>query len=287
MSGGGTGLFGDMLARIAESGRALIGTEEPKPLIDRAEALLASDGEVTGTARASTLLGAYDALGIDDRLAFLTALAERMAPDDTALGEAIAAYQADPTPEAARHLHVIAEPRSQELLRQLNRAPGGTHALVRMREDLIASLRERPDLQGLDDDFLHLFASWFNRGFLRLARIDWHTPAVILEKIIEYEAVHAIQDWGDLRRRVAAPDRALFAFFHPALKDEPLIFVEVALCREIPAAIGPILAEERDTLEPGQATTAVFYSISNCQKGLRRVSFGNLLIKQVVEELRA
>ncbi|MEL6773459.1 MAG: malonyl-CoA decarboxylase [Pseudomonadota bacterium] len=282
-----TGLLGDMLARIAESGRALIGAEEPKPLIDRAEALLASNGEVTGTARAQGLLEDYAALDLDARLAFLRALAERMATDETALAEAIAAYQADPGPAAARRLHVVSEPRSQELLRLLNRAPGGTRALVRMREDLLGILREEPGLSGLDADFQHLFGSWFNRGFLSLRRIDWDTPASILEKIIAYEAVHAITDWDDLRRRVAAPDRALFAFFHPALTDDPLIFVEVALTAEIPGAIGPILTDARDTVDPARATTAVFYSISNCQKGLRGISFGNFLIKQVVEDLRA
>ncbi|MEO0957597.1 MAG: malonyl-CoA decarboxylase [Pseudomonadota bacterium] len=281
-----TSLLSDMLARITETGRSLIGSEAQAPLADRAEALLASDGEVTGTARAQALLEDYRALGREERVAFLLDVADRFGPDIEAVRTACDAFLADPGPATARKLHDRAEPRSQELLRLLNRAPGGTLALVRMREDLLGALREEPELKGLDDDFRHLFASWFNRGFLQLRRIDWQTPAAILEKIIAYEAVHAIQDWDDLRRRVAAEDRQLYGFFHPALGDEPLVFVEIALCREIPDAIGPVLAKDRDTVSPARATTAVFYSISACQGGLKGVSFGNFLIKQVVEELR-
>ena len=143
----------------------------------------------------------------------------------------------------------------------------------------------RDDLGVIDSDFVHLFASWFNRGFLVLRRIDWSTPAIVLSKIIRYEAVHEIQDWDDLRRRIDPPDRRCYAFFHPALVDEPLIFVEVALTREIPGAIAPILSDKREPVEPERATTAVFYSITNCQRGLAGVSFGHFLIKQVVEEL--
>ena len=147
------------------------------------------------------------------------------------------------------------------------------------------ALAHRDDLKAVDNDFVHLFSSWFNRGFLVLRRIDWSTPAIILEKIIRYEAVHQIHDWNDLRRRIDPPDRRCFAFFHPALIDEPLIFVEVALERDIPGAIAPILADKREITEPEKARTAVFYSISNCQRGLAGVSFGSFLIKQVAEEL--
>jgi malonyl-CoA decarboxylase len=172
------------------------------------------------------------------------------------------------------------------VLRRLNLAPGNTLGLVRMREDLLDARETHPELAALDRDFVHLFASWFNRGFLMLRRIDWSSPAHILEKIIRYEAVHAIRSWDDLRRRIDLPDRRCYAFFHPALSDEPLIFVEVALTEEIPAAIEPILAESRAILPVEKARCAVFYSISNCQRGLSTISFGNFLIKQVVEELR-
>lgn len=177
------------------------------------------------------------------------------------------------------------EPPRQELVRRLNLAPGGTAALVHMREDLLRLLGAEPDLRAVDDDFAHLLGSWFNRDFLVLRRIDWSTPADILERIIRYEAVHAISDWDDLRRRVQPADRRCFGFFHPSMVDEPLVFVEVALTREIPASIQGLLAEDREVLPPERATTAVFYSISNCQPGLRGVSFDNFLIKQVVEEL--
>src|SRR3712207_2184790 len=154
-----------------------------------------------------------------------------------------------------------------------------------MREDLLRHGDGDPDLASVDDDLAHLLSSWFNRGFLVLRRIDWSTPADILERIIRYEAVHAIRDWDDLRRRVQPLDRRCFGFFHPSLVDEPLIFVEVALTREIPGSIQELLAEDSQVLPAEQATTAVFYSISNCQEGLRGISFGNFLIKQVVEEL--
>jgi malonyl-CoA decarboxylase len=154
-----------------------------------------------------------------------------------------------------------------------------------MRGQLLEVLARRDDLAALDADFAHLFSSWFNRGFLVMRRIDWSTPAVVLEKIIRYEAVHQIRDWDDLRARIDPPDRRCYAFFHPALVDEPLIFVEVALTRDIPAGIAPILAAKREPIEPDRATTAVFYSISNCQRGLAGVSFGSFLIKQVVAEV--
>jgi malonyl-CoA decarboxylase len=198
----------------------------------------------------------------------------------------LAAALDEPDDERIEMLHAASEPRRQELFRRLNLAPSGTAGLVRMREDMLGHLPAHPMLKAVDRDFNHLFASWFNRGFLVLRPINWSTPAIVLEKIIRYEAVHAITDWDDLRRRLDPPDRRCFAFFHPALADDPLIFVEVALTREIPAAVAPLLAPSRPPLSPGEATTAVFYSISNCQRGLAGVSFGNFLIKQVVEDLR-
>ncbi|MBE0704826.1 MAG: malonyl-CoA decarboxylase family protein, partial [Afipia sp.] len=153
-------------------------------------------------------------------------------------------------------------------------------------EDVVRHAVTNPELQPLDEDFLHLLSSWFNRGFLVLQSVDWNTPALVLEKIIRYEAVHAIKNWDDLRNRLAPPDRRCYGFFHPRLVDEPLIFVEVALTKEIPGAIAPLLEEARAPIDPQQATTAVFYSISNTQRGLGGISFGNFLIKQVVEDLK-
>jgi malonyl-CoA decarboxylase len=246
-------------------------------------------------ALARLILDRYAAFPIDERLAFLELVATEFGADHDAVDAAIAAYRAEPTRARLGLLHEAAEPRSQELIRRLNLARGGTLALVRMREDLFA-LRKRLKDRGaapdtidaavsLDSDFEHLFASWFNRGFLVLRPIDWSTPAHILEKIIRYEAVHEIADWDELRRRIEPTDRRCYAFFHPALLDEPLIFVEVALTNAIAPAIQPILADGREPVPARAATTAIFYSISNCQKGLAGVTFGNFLIKQVVEDL--
>jgi malonyl-CoA decarboxylase len=251
-----------------------------------AEGLLTERGEASGVVRARELLDAYTAAPADVKLQFLTLLAERFGADQKRIGEAITQYLADPGPELARELHETAEPRLQELLRRLNLAPGGTAVLVRMREDVLRHIPGHPELRRIDADFKHLFTSWFNRGFLVLRRVDWSTPASILEKIIQYEAVHEINGWSELRARLDPPDRKCFAFFHPTLVDEPLIFVEVALTRSIPEAIAPLLDASRIPIEPKRATTAVFYSISNCQAGLQGISFGNFLIKQVVEELR-
>ncbi|MGA7067389.1 MAG: malonyl-CoA decarboxylase, partial [Pseudolabrys sp.] len=233
------------------------------------------------------ILGRYTELTTGPRIAFFEALAERFGTDPARLEQAISSWRANPSDLTAAEVHAASEPRRQELFRRLNLAPGGTVALVRMREQLMDSLGHRQkDLAAVDADFIHLFSSWFNRGFLVLRHIDWSTPAIVLEKIIRYEAVHEIRGWDDLRRRIDPPDRRCYAFFHPALVDDPLIFVEVAVEREIPGAIAPILASGRQQfVEPDKARIAVFYSISNCQRGLTGVSFGNFLIKQVVEEI--
>jgi len=289
-----TSFFGELLQTIAERGRALIDRRRQRPgtaaqhsesLVDLCEELLSGRGEASGVALAREILARYSELTIGPRIAFFEALATRFGVDRARIDAAVESWRASPSDEAAAELHVGAEPRRQELFRRLNLGPGGTAALVAMREQLIDAMARRDDLGAVDADFVHLFSSWFNRGFLVLRRIDWSTPAVVLEKIIRYEAVHQIRDWHDLRARIDPPDRRCYAFFHPALVDEPLIFVEVALTREIPDAIAPILAGKRDSIDPDKATTAVFYSISNCQRGLAGVSFGHFLIKQVVAEI--
>ena len=281
------GILNDLLTRIAEAGRSLtLGSQaQGGDALALCERLVSGKGEATGLAIAQQVFDAYAKLDAQEQLVFFRQLKDRFDVDAESLDRAMAAWRRQ-GPTSARALHFASEPRSQELIRRLNRAPGGTRALVDMRADLLGASREDADLKPLDTDFQFLLASWFNRGFLELRHIDWSTSAEVLEKIIAYEAVHEITGWDDLRRRVAAPDRRLYGFFHPALTDDPLIFVEVALTAEIPDAIAPILAEEREPLDPAKATTAAFYSISNCQKGLRNISFGNFLIKQVVEELR-
>src|SRR3979409_2374234 len=235
---------------------------------------------------AREVLDHYRHLDDVSRLSFFEALVRNYGPDQARLARAIESWRAQPTDEDASDLHFASEPRRQELIRRLNRAPGGTSALVAMRADLLRALNGHKDLAALDRDVVHLLSSWFNRGFLVLRRIDWSTPANILEQIIRYEAVHEIRDWNDLRRRIDPIDRRCYAFFHPALADEPLIFVEVALTETIPPGIAPLLAEERQLVPIERARTAVFYSISNTQRGLGGISFGNFLIKQVAEELR-
>jgi malonyl-CoA decarboxylase len=287
--------FGELLQTISERGRALLDrgrdrrndqSARSESLVELCEDLLSGRGEASGTALAREIFGRYGELTTGPRIAFFEALAQRFGPDQTRLEGAVAAWSEKPGDATAAEVHAASEPRRQELFRRLNLAPGGTVALVQMREQLIDVLGHRDDLTAVDDDFIHLFSSWFNRGFLVLRRIDWSTPAIILEKIIRYEAVHAIHDWEDLRRRIDPPDRHCYAFFHPALVDDPLIFVEVALTRDTPAAIAPVLATGREIVEPDKMRTAVFYSISNCQRGLAGVSFGNFLIKQVVEDIR-
>ncbi|NVO17740.1 MAG: malonyl-CoA decarboxylase, partial [Rhodoplanes sp.] len=287
-----TSFFGELLQTISERGRGLLerrreppGQTDSQSLADLCESLLSGRGEASGTALAREILQRYEELKTGPRIAFFEALLSRFGPDRAQLDKAIEAFRADPNDRTLHTLHLAAEPRRQELFRRLNLAPRGTTSLVRMREHLLAAMPRRADLEPIDADFRHLFSSWFNRGFLVLRRIDWSTPAAVLERIIRYEAVHQIRDWADLRARIDPPDRRCYAFFHPALIDDPLIFVEVALLRDIPGAIGPILATVREPIDPERATTAVFYSISNCQRGLASVSFGSFLIKQVVAEI--
>src|SRR5579859_7527971 len=285
--------FSDLLATISERGRNLLrrngptdGKDDASDLAELCEALLSGRGEASGTAMAREVLDRYHDLNDDGRRMFFEALARDFGPDKEKLAKAIEAWQALPGDGNGSNLHFASEPRRQELIRRLNRAPGGTGDLVAMRADLLDLLKDNTKLAALDRDVTHLLSSWFNRGFLVLRKIDWSTPANILEKIIRYEAVHEIRDWDDLRRRIDPADRRCYAFFHPALVDEPLIFVEVALTETIPNAIAPLLAVDRQPVPTDRARTAVFYSISNTQRGLGGISFGNFLIKQVVEELR-
>ena len=287
-------LFSDLFSSISERGRNLIGRkaaldgQAPRAgdLVALCEQLLSGRGEASGTALAATIIERYQALDDGARHAFFQALLERFGPDKGKLAALVEAWQAEGSDAAAGDLHFSSEPRRQELLRRLNRASGGTRALVAMRADLVAAVKADAAIAPVDRDFAHLLSSWFNRGFLVLRSIDWSTPAIVLEKIIRYEAVHEIRDFPSLRLRIDPPDRRCYGFFHPALPDEPLIFVEVALTDTIPAAIAPLLAPDRKAVQPASAKVAVFYSISNCQKGLAGISFGNFLIKQVVEELR-
>lgn len=265
----------------ADSDEALL--RDPETV---ARFLLSRRGEASGTMLAQRLFEDFEGAQPAAQLAFFDHLARHFGADDKALQRAIGAWRDTPGDEAALALHHAAEPRRQELFRRLNYSAGGTYRLVKMREKLLALKREHPELTAVDADFRHLFTSWFNPGFLEMRPIDWRTPANILEKLIRYEAVHTIQGWDDLRSRLDPPDRRCFAFFHPQLADEPLIFVEVALTTETPNSIQALLGNGRTPRSADGATTAVFYSISNAQKGLAGVPFGSFLLKHAIDWLR-
>src|SRR5215471_11141142 len=254
-------------------------------MIDMCKRLLRLKGEASAISLAHQILTTYKALSPRNRLEFFERLLTDFTPDTERLNKAIAAYQRDPNPGSIRAMAAAAESPLQELFRMLNMGPDGTPAIVSMREELRGLLAANPHLKPVDGDMLHLLQSWFNRGFLQLERISWKTPAFILEKLITYEAVHEIRGWDDLHRRLA-DDRRCFAFFHPALPDEPLIFVEVALTRGFPKTIDEVLsAKAPDDRTEFKPDAAIFYSINNCQPGLAGVSFGNFLIKQVTDSL--
>ena len=267
------------------SGRGDSLDRRTRELVALCESLLAEPAEFAGIALAREALAAYQ--GLDERLRheFFEVLARGYSPAPDAVGAAADAYRAEPTPENLARLQQEVESPRQELFRRLNMAPGGTAALVAMRGLLLKDMKDHPQWRFIDADLRHLLRSWFNRGFLRLERIEWRTAAIVLEKLIQYEAVHAIQGWRDLRRRLEA-DRRCFAFFHPQLPDEPIIFIEVALTRGMRAHVQPLLDVNAPLGSPEGADCAMFYSITNCQEGLRGISFGNLLIKQVAEELK-
>ena len=278
--------FQDFLSGLVKRQRSLFAKSESESIDDLVNKLMGSVGEVSGIVTARQVLDRYAALNSDEQLAFFHNLEQNFNADENHIKSAYANYVSKPSSSTLSDLSKAAEPLRQELFRRLNQTPGATHDLVAMRCNLLGFLRKYPALSAVDEDFQRLFTSWFGRGFLQLQTIDWSTSAAILERIIRYEAVHAIKDWDDLRNRIAPPNRRCFAFFHPALIDEPLIFVEVALTHGIPNSIDAIL-NEPETDSNGDLDTAVFYSISNCQPGLNNISFGNLLIKQVVQELQA
>jgi malonyl-CoA decarboxylase len=273
--------------------RRLIGSIAASRMTRRAErlgrllhTLISQRGEATGAALARRALALYRGLDEPGRLRLFEILAADFSPDRDAVLAAANAYHAQPTAANLATLQRVTEPPRQEVFRRMNMGPDGTSTLVQLRSQLLDAMKAHPEFAAVDQDLTHLLASWFNRGFLELRRIDWSTPASVLEKLIEYEAVHEIRGFPDLKRRLER-DRRCFAFFHPALPGEPLIFVEVAFVNEMPAAVAPILSLESVVGDPRQARCAVFYSITSCQAGLKGISFGNFLIKQVAEDLHA
>jgi malonyl-CoA decarboxylase len=256
-------------------------------VLELAQALLDESSQSACVGLAQRLLDTYRALDSDGKGEVLIGLADGFCADPDAVRSALAAYDRAPSPHLMGLVGKAAEPPRQEVLRRLNQAPGATNALVDMRADLLRLLPKHPSLRALEEDFVHLLHSWFNRGFLVMQRIDWSSSADLLERVIRYEAVHSIATWDELRDRLLPGDRRCYGFFHPALGDEPLIFVEVALTDIVPSSIQDVLAPGRPASDPAKARVAVFYSISNCQPGLAGISFGQFLIKQVVDDLRA
>ena len=247
--------------------------------------LLSEVTEASGLQLSGIILDKYEKLDKEGRLEFFSFLNEDLDLNPELLKNLATKYQKTQSSEIFIKLSQASEPRRKELFRRLNHAPGATAELVKMRKQLLPLLKENPSFARTDFDFIHLLRSWFNRGFLVLRQITWETPASILEKLVEYEAVHAIENLEDLRRRVLPKDRRCFAFFHPSMPDEPLIFVEVALTHGVANSIQDVLSETREEIDIQDADSAIFYSISNCQEGLLGISFGNSLIKQVVQDL--
>ena len=260
--------------------------EETESIESLCAMMMDSDGEFSSLLLAERILNAYEKLSAAARLDFFTLLQVDYDIDVDAIKSAAEDYESKPDARSLLRVTAASEPRRQELLRRINLAPGGTRRLVKMREHLLAAMRDRPELDKIDTDFRHLFNAWFNRAFLVMEPIDWTTPAHILEKIIAYEAVHEIENWSELRGRLEPADRYCYGFFHPSMEDEPLVFVEVALTDRIPHGIGEILQRTAATEAPDNPSCAIFYSISNCHKGLAGVSFGNFLIKQVATSLK-
>jgi len=246
--------------------------------------LLSERGEASQTVLAQEIINVYRAMDEQERRAFFEMLTREFSPDDATIRYALGSFQRSPGNDTLTALAAAVEAPRQELIRRINTAPGGTKTLVLLRGDLLQAATGGAKFDALDGDLRHLFRSWFNRGFLRMERISWQTSALILEKLIRYESVHEINGWPDLRRRLEA-DRRCFAFFHPALADEPIIFVEVALAQGLTGELEPLLDINAPVLPTERADSAIFYSINNCLQGLRNIPFGNFLIKQVVAEL--
>jgi malonyl-CoA decarboxylase len=249
--------------------------------------LLTEQGEANSLAIAARAVGRYRNLSAPGRQQFFEVLASDFDPDPGDVLLLAEQYAVSRSAESLINLTRAAEPPRQELLRRLNQVPGGTETIVSMREFVLERLRANRKLLAVDADLAHLLSSWFSPGFLTLARVDWNSPAALLERLIQHEAVHAIDGWNDLRRRLE-PDRRCFAFVHPVLPGEPLIFVEVALLKEAPTAIAPLLDRSAPQAEAASKfKVAAFYSISNCQPGLRGINLGNFLIKRVAEQLQS
>jgi len=248
------------------------------------ESVMSTSGEVSSMVYAEHLLNLIEKQDDKSLIKFLKTLLSNYDIDTKKLLKDVKVYSSEKNEQNLKKIRSSSEPKWIELFRRLNSTTNGTFRLVKLRER-IRALKE-PELKTFDSGLLNLFKYWFNPSFLVLEKIDWETPANILEKIIEYEAVHEINSWDDLRARLAPSDRQCFAFFHPLIPNDPLIFVEVALCLDIPKSIQEVIKIDREEIDVEDANTAIFYSISNCHNGLLGISFGNFLIKKVAKNLK-
>lgn len=277
-----------ILSLIADTGQKLfkksnIKKDDLNSIIKLCDELLSNKGMVFGITVARDITNLYQDLSLENKLQFFKKINEKYKADSNEVNKAIKTYSQSQNENNLSKLFITAEGKRRELFRRMNIAPNGTAIIVKLREDLLNFLKNNKDLEYLDFDLRHLFKSWFNPGFLKLERITWETKATILEKIIKYERVHLMKDMTDLKRRLGE-DRRFFSYFHPALEDEPIIFVQVALTK----GLGKSIQEIMKPSSGGEKNydTATFYSISNCQEGLSRVTLGHFLIKRVIYEVQ-
>jgi len=277
-----------ILSLIADTGQKLFKKSDIKKndldsIIKLCDELLSNKGIVFGITVARDITNLYQDLSQENKLKFFKKIDEKYKANDSDVNEAIKVYSQSQNEKNLSKLFITAEGKRRELFRRMNIAPNGTSIIVKLREDLLNFLNDHKDLEYLDFDLRHLFKAWFNPGFLKLERITWKTKALILEKIIKYERVHLMKDMSDLKRRLGE-DRRFFSYFHPALEDEPIIFVQVALTKGLGKSIQEIMKPSSEG--EGNYDTATFYSISNCQEGLSRVTLGHFLIKRVIYEVQ-
>ena len=278
----------EIISSIADVGQKLFKKKELKKddletIISLCDDLISNKGAAFGITVARDITDLYQTLSPENKLLFFKKINEKYKPSHTKVTEAIENYQKTQNDKNLYKLFVTSEGKRRELFKRMNMAPNGISTIVSLREDLLKTLDENKDLVPLDDDLRELFKSWFNPGFLKLAKITWETKAAVLEKIMKYERVHEIKDMDELKRRLGE-DRRFFSYFHPALEDEPIIFVQVALTNGLGKSIQEITKPRSDGDQ--KYDSATFYSISNCQEGLSRVTLGNFLIKRVVFEIQ-
>ena len=280
--------FKEIISSIADAGQKLFSIKNIKKndlesIVSLCDDLISHKGAAFGITVARDITELYQSLSPENKLLFFKKINEKYKPSFTKVNNAIENYTKSQNEKTLSDLFKVSEGKRRELFRRMNMAPNGTAIIVALREDLLKILKDNKELSSLDNDLRHLFRAWFNPGFLKLTKITWDTKAAVLEKIIKHERVHQIKDMNELKRRLGE-DRRFFSYFHPALEDEPIIFVQVALTKGLGKSIQELM--KQSSSDKKKYDTATFYSISNCQEGLSRVTLGNFLIKRVVYEIQ-